>query len=723
MEGIEDRINKPNGKIEYVDEKGNAKPIDIAQIKAQFSKEKRKRIQRKEWKIKKMLRDYFGKEEIRGKYIIQKGDKTIINFSQNRFAMEFLDVLKEEVFIYSFGEKDDFNICMDGMIDDAPGYLKKWVKYGLEVLGIDDYKGSPTTIDNIVKLIRMETFVSDPENYRDLLSGYVSLENAVLYLMHPYPIPDLPRMESPILPISYNVVKELSSYLTPNEENGVYNDRIAKFLDALKKASEKVGNYNEDFRGYYIDNLSVDEEFEYLIGLIPFTYRLLIRYDPNATAPTWEKFLNFAVAPEDLRNLQKFMGYIFVIPNLFKKFLLIQGLTNTGKTTFLNVIKMIMGKLQVQIKPQDLEKSTYDFMYEDIVGKLVDVWDDIDAHTPIRDPEMIRKITSERPHMTIPRKFKKSIDVEVYMKLIFSANDLPEVLGNDKAFYDRLIFVRFINRPKKRDIHLQEKLLRELPGIFNWILKGRAMLFEDGGFEDRPTKEKRDLWDMLSMPIYSFGLDCLEFTNDANAYIEINTMLRAYQSYAIDYERKAKINNTRAFSRKFSEHFAKNGALKIAKKINGEKRTIYQYVRPKRNCIKYFEGGIFSLGSDEVEVSFSQDYRFGKNIYKEGQRARMDKETAQDLSNRGIVEILEGEQEDEEDDEVIRADMFYKKTEITQQEDEDHQEVLVKFLEDTKIAWINGNIIGTKGEIKRIPEEVAKILEKEGKVKIEVDYS
>lgn len=81
------------------------------------------------------------------------------------------------------------------------------------------------------------------------------------------------------------------------------------------------------------------------------------------------------------------------------------------------------------------------------------------------------KITARAPYA--PK------DMEFYptWQLCMATNHLPEIRGDDDGIWRRLAYIEFprnfdTDPELEKDIYLEDKLARELPGILNWLIKG-----------------------------------------------------------------------------------------------------------------------------------------------------------------------------------------------------------------------------------------------------------
>jgi putative DNA primase/helicase len=105
----------------------------------------------------------------------------------------------------------------------------------------------------------------------------------------------------------------------------------------------------------------------------------------------------------------------------------------------------------------------------------------------------VKNLTGED---TIPARFlrKEFFDFNPTHKLWVFGNHKPLINGTDEGIWRRLRLIKFgVTIPKEKvDPHLKSKLLEELPGIFNWAVKGCRKWIENGQRLEVPESVKRD---------------------------------------------------------------------------------------------------------------------------------------------------------------------------------------------------------------------------------------
>ncbi|EQD31593.1 DNA primase, partial [mine drainage metagenome] len=181
------------------------------------------------------------------------------------------------------------------------------------------------------------------------------------------------------------------------------------------------------------------------------------------------------------QEVQKLFGYCIGVPgHPYQCAHLFVGEGNNGKSTLLAVLIALLGKENVSA--ETLTSLTENrFAGANLWGKLANVFADLPTN-PLRYTSVFKALTGG-DKVRAEAKFGKTFYFVNGAKLIFSANELPEVNDRTRAFWRRWQLVRFDQDfTGREDRTLLGKLLAELPGILNWALAGISVLDRDAGF-------------------------------------------------------------------------------------------------------------------------------------------------------------------------------------------------------------------------------------------------
>jgi putative DNA primase/helicase len=263
---------------------------------------------------------------------------------------------------------------------------------------------------------------------------------------------------------------------------------------------------------------------------------LPIKYDPQAKCPEIEKFLEeITNSKEDIEVLLEVIGYCLHRGYPIAKALLLVGEGSNGKTTFLNLVRKLLGSENVSsISLQDLEENRFSkaFLYH----KLANIYADLPDRALIKTGCF--KMLTGGDNITAEEKFKLPFNFVNYAKLLFSCNKVPEVYEDTTAFFRRWIIIVF---PKEFigencDPYKLEKITteKELSGLFNLVIPRLKRLLERGYFSySKTTQQLREDYIRKSSPIQAFIMDCL--TNDSDSFIEKKSLFNVFCAYCRMY--------------------------------------------------------------------------------------------------------------------------------------------------------------------------------------------
>ena len=223
-------------------------------------------------------------------------------------------------------------------------------------------------------------------------------------------------------------------------------------------------------------------------------------YDPNATCPTWESFIDDVTDNEPRRAeiLQFIAGYVLVPDCRYQKVFILTGDGGNGKSVYLEVMQKVFGaKNTSHVEPSGLVK---DFQRIRLKDSLWNIGTDINSNfTNGEIREWMIKV-SDGTAIQACYKMKDYVDFIPRCKLVYACNELPTaeiIKGLDRRFQFISFPCQYVDVPnpndpkqKQKDVSLLPKLLRELPGIFNWTYAGYKLLSTVGYFTDAPEQQE-----------------------------------------------------------------------------------------------------------------------------------------------------------------------------------------------------------------------------------------
>jgi len=279
-----------------------------------------------------------------------------------------------------------------------------------------------------------------------------------------------------------------------------------------------------------------------------------VDYDPRAQCPTWEAFLNQSQQgkTEVIEYIQRAVGYSLTGDVSEKCLFVLHGPPDTGKSTFIETIEMLIEDYAEKVQTQTLMWQRERTMTNDIAKlKGTRFVHASEAEEGQRLAESRIKELTGGDTICASFKYAEEFKFSPTFKLWLSTNHKPKA-SNDKATWVRLKLIPFVCQVSadQRDKNLRKKLRAELPGILKWAVDGCLKWQKENSLAEpetvtNATGKYRDEQDLIG----HFISECCELGDD---YAEMaRDLYAAYKQWCIDTGEK--IETQRAFGLKLSE--------------------------------------------------------------------------------------------------------------------------------------------------------------------------
>ena len=231
-----------------------------------------------------------------------------------------------------------------------------------------------------------------------------------------------------------------------------------------------------------------------------------VEYDPDASADLFRRFLEQITASDALAEyLQRCVGCSLAGAVLDHVLFLLYGIGANGKSTFLEVIRAMMGDYAKQADASSFMVARTDIVRNDIArlagARMVTA---VEADEGKRLAEAVVKTLTGGDTVTARFLYGEFFEFKPVFTPWIATNHKPVIRGTDYAIWRRIRLLPFTVSipPSKQDKALGQKLLKELPGILTWAVEGALAWHEDGLQEpevvQKATRAYREEMDPLA---------------------------------------------------------------------------------------------------------------------------------------------------------------------------------------------------------------------------------
>lgn len=318
----------------------------------------------------------------------------------------------------------------------------------------------------------------------------------------------------------------------------------------------------------------VDDELKPFSTELVITNKVPWDYVPDAYSELADKTLTkLSCADETIRALlEECIGYCFYRRNELGKAFILTGDKSNGKSTFLDVLKYILG--EGNISALDLKELGDRFNTSMMFGKLANIGDDIgDDFLQGSQVSIFKKIVTGN-RIKAERKGQDPFEFNPYIKLLFAANDIPRMKDKTGAVLRRLVIIPFNASFSKSDPdydpYIKYKLIEQssIEYLIRLGVAGLKRVIENNEFtkSEKVDKEVKE-YEEENNPIVAFiedcGIEMIENELTADVY-------KRYQVFCADNAMTPMSNII--FSKQINKRL---GFMVKQQKINGKNCKIF----------------------------------------------------------------------------------------------------------------------------------------------------
>ena len=279
--------------------------------------------------------------------------------------------------------------------------------------------------------------------------------------------------------------------------------------------------------------------------------------------------------------LEECIGYCFYRRNELGKAFILTGDKSNGKSTFLDCVKTILG--DENISALDLKELGDRFSTSMMFGKLANIGDDIgDDFLQGSQVATFKKVVTGN-RIKAERKGQDPFEFNPYIKLLFSANDIPRMKDKTGAVLRRLVIIPFNARFTKYlpdgsldpnyNPYIKYELIEQssIEYLIRLGVEGLRRILENAEFtKSEKVEEQIDEYENENNPIKAFidecGVEMIENEPTGDVYLR-------YKIFCADCGMQPMANIT--FSKQINKRL---GFETIVTKIGGKSIRIFRKV-------------------------------------------------------------------------------------------------------------------------------------------------
>lgn len=276
------------------------------------------------------------------------------------------------------------------------------------------------------------------------------------------------------------------------------------------------------------------------------TKKMNVTYNPDATAPGWEKFLTEVLPDPAVREyVQRAAGYTLTGDTDRKAIFMLHGESNTGKSQFLNVLKSLFGSMSetanaAAFAAKENNDGPSPGLHKLQAARLVAA---SETNEGMRlDEALIKRLTGGED-VTSRGLYQSEVTWRPRFTMWMATNHLPKLSSDDNAIWKRVKPIHFSvvfgnNGGPEEVFDIGQKLIdTEASGILNWILDGVRKYREHGLTEPQALRDGVAAYQADSDPVAKFITQMIEeevVAVEEHGHIDSKQIYNFYQHWCAE---------------------------------------------------------------------------------------------------------------------------------------------------------------------------------------------
>jgi putative DNA primase/helicase len=274
------------------------------------------------------------------------------------------------------------------------------------------------------------------------------------------------------------------------------------------------------------------------------TKLLNVEYDSDAACPGFEKLVHDMLGGDQYKIdfMQRLAGYWLTRSTKFHIFPILVGDAATGKSTFVNAIKAVLGDYATDMMPDTLFETSANAVAQydlaTLLGRRFVVAQEAESEQRLRASAVKALTGGDTLKVRLPYQDPWSLPPSA--KFLMVANRRPNLDALDSGLKRRVVIIECGEAipEQKRDVDLAERLRCEKAGILNWLLTGwSAVKLSDLNVPTVIRKATQQFFNDRN-ELSAFWEECVEKTPGEK--VPVGELYQAYCSYCAQEAVKAR---------------------------------------------------------------------------------------------------------------------------------------------------------------------------------------
>jgi putative DNA primase/helicase len=262
-----------------------------------------------------------------------------------------------------------------------------------------------------------------------------------------------------------------------------------------------------------------------------------VAFDPEATCPLWMRCLaTWMNGKSTLTDyLRRVIGHALTGDVSEQTLFFLHGDGRNGKSTFLNVIREMLGDYACQAVPELLTVKTHEAHpteRKDLFGRRFVAT--VETEDGKRMAESLMKQLTGGENLKARGMRENFFEMAPTWKLFLASNHKPVIRGVDFAVWRRIRLIPFMVtiKDEEKDKDLPAKLRDEFPGILAWAVRGCLEWQRDGLGDPDEVKQATAEYRREQDAVAEFIAECCVVADYAS--VRASVLLETYQKWSGD---------------------------------------------------------------------------------------------------------------------------------------------------------------------------------------------